>query len=487
MSTETDSKGQPEASGAAGTSGQHQRRQFRPPRWLEPVIAAVVVAAIALALFFGDSGNISIISGWFPRTLFWVTVAACLIAVVLRRDVLHEFLIGIPIGIVFMLALFGWIHFTQQIPPGAPKSLNVWLIIACLLAGLVVAGWRRGNWTRRISGLIAILLAVVSAGSAVNATFDYYPTFNRLFGQSANNFLDNSQLKAMRDEAVKTGKLPDHGATLAVTIPGKGLNYTPRQAYVWLPPAWFGRNAPKLPVIELLHGTPGAPDNWTGSSNADGTSRAFALQHNGEAPILVMPDVNGTWGGDTECVNSSMYGDVETYLTQTVPQFMHKNFDTSTATDSMAVAGLSEGGLCATTLALTNPKEYVAFGNYSGDVSPTYQYDNTQQTIHDLFGGSQAKYNAANPPYLLAHNTYSGISGWFEAGAQDATGIQAAHTLQGLAAKAGIDTCIATPPGGHDFALWQQAYADSLPWLSWKLKLTPQPASVPAQCSAGKS
>jgi S-formylglutathione hydrolase FrmB len=486
MSTETDSKGQPEAGGAAGTAGHHRRRGFQPPRWLVPVIAAVVVVAIVVALLAGNPGNISLISGWFPLTLFWVTVAACLFAVVLRRDVLHEFLIGIPIGIVLMVALFAWIHFTAQIPPGAPKSLNVWLIIACLLAGLVIAGWRRGNWTHRISGLVAILLTVVAAGSTVNATFDYYPTFNRLFGQSANNFLDNAQLKAMRDEAVKSGKLPDHGATLAITIPGKGLTYTPRQAYVWLPPAWFGRSAPKLPVIELLHGTPGDPSNWTQSSDADGTSRAFAEQHNGVAPILVMPDVNGSWGGDTECANSSLYGDVATYLTQTVPQFMQKNFHTSTATDSMAIAGLSEGGLCATTLALNNPKQYVAFGNYSGDVSPTYQYDNTQQTVQVLFGDSTARYNAVNPPYLLTHNTYPGLSGWFESGAQDATGIQAANTLRGLATKAGIDTCLATPPGGHDFALWQQAYADSLPWLSWKLKLTPQPAAVPAQCSPGQ-
>ena len=77
-------------------------------------------------------------------------------------------------------------------------------------------------------------------------------------------------------------------------------------------------------------------------------------------------------------------------LTKTVPQFMQKSFNASTAAGSIAVAGLSEGGLCATTLALNNPKEYVAFGNYSGDASPTYQYDSEQQTIQTLFGGSQA-------------------------------------------------------------------------------------------------
>ena len=65
--------------------------------------------------------------------------------------------------------------------------------------------------------------------------------------------------------------------------------------------------------------------------------------------------------------------------------------------------------------------------------------------------------------------------------------VKAAHALQPLAAAAGIGTCLATPPGGHDFILWQQAFSDSLPWLSWKLKLTPQPQSVPAHCALGRS
>jgi S-formylglutathione hydrolase FrmB len=59
--------------------------------------------------------------------------------------------------------------------------------------------------------------------------------------------------------------------------------------------------------------------------------------------------------------------------------------------------------------------------------------------------------------------------------------------LQPPAAGAGIDTCIATPPGGHSFDLWGQAFKDSLPWLPWKLKLTPEPQSVPAHRAPGQS
>jgi poly(3-hydroxybutyrate) depolymerase len=433
-------------------------------------------------------GNISIVSGWLPVALFWVTVAVCAIAVVLRRDVLKEFAIGIPIGIVFAVLLFVGLHLTQQIPPGAPSSLNVWLTVACLMAGLVLAGWRRVHWPRRISGLVAIVLALVTAGSVVNQTFVYYPTFARLLGQNANHFLDNAQLTSMRKQVDKSGQLPAHGATLSVPIPATGQKFTPRPAYVWVPPAWFGRNRPELPVIELLHGTPGDPSDWTRASYADATALAFAKKHNGIAPILVMPDINGSFAADSECVNSAIIGDVETYLATTVPAFMRKDFNASTAPGSVGVAGLSEGGTCAMTLALGDPKVYSVFGNYSGLQSPQYQDDTQKQTIQALFGGSKAAFNAHNPPYLLAHQRFAGLAGWFEVGSQDARILRtAATTLQGLASNAGIDTCITMPPGAHTFTFWQDSFAASLPWMSWKLKLTPQPPTVPARCAPGKN
>jgi S-formylglutathione hydrolase FrmB len=477
MSTETDATNQ------QTTSLPRPRR-----RWILAACLTVAVAGAVLALAATvNVGSISIVAGWFPVLLFWVTVAVCVLAVVIRRDVLREFAIGIPLGIVFVVLLFVGLHLTQAIPIGAPRSLSEWLCVACLTAGLVVAGWHRAHWLRRIAGLAAVVLAVVSAGSAVNQTFAYYPTFDRLFGKSANHFLDNAQLDAMRTQVARTGQLPDHGATLSVAIPGENLKFTPRSAYVWVPPAWFARNHPQLPVIELLHGTPGDPSNWTKSSFADATALAFAEQHHGIAPILVMPDINGSWGADSECVNSTMFGAVETYLTETVPEFMRKKFNASTAPGSIAIAGLSEGGLCATTLALNNPKVYVAFASYSGDASPTYQNDNKAQTIQALFGGSETSYNAHNPPYILTHQRFTGLAGWFEVGAQDSGSLQDARTLHGLALSAGIDSCLLTPAGDHNFQLWTQAFKDSLPWLSWKLKLTPQPKPVPAQCAAGKS
>ena len=83
------------------------------PSWVRRralIIGAAVAAAVAallIVLNLGSLGNVSIVSGWFPVFLFWVTVAFCVVAVATRRDLLREFAIGIPIGIGFTVVLFG--------------------------------------------------------------------------------------------------------------------------------------------------------------------------------------------------------------------------------------------------------------------------------------------------------------------------------------------------------------------------------------------
>ena len=121
---------------------------------------------------------------------------------------------------------------------------------------------------------------------------------------------------------------------------------------------------------------------------ADVTAREFADAHHGLAPIIVMPDENGSFSGDTECVNSPR-GNAETYITVDVPKFMRTHFNASTGKGSIAIAGLSEGGMCAAMLTLRHPDEYPVFADYSGLTSPTVEEAvDPPATIRALFGGS---------------------------------------------------------------------------------------------------
>jgi hypothetical protein len=87
--------------------------------------------------------------------------------------------------------------------------------------------------------VIALVFSVIAAFTVINQTFDYYPTLARLLGKNAADFASLPQLKAIRTEVRRTGKLPDHGETIAITIPPTTSKFQTGQAYVYLPPSWF--------------------------------------------------------------------------------------------------------------------------------------------------------------------------------------------------------------------------------------------------------
>jgi S-formylglutathione hydrolase FrmB len=265
-------------------------------------------------------------------------------------------------------------------------------------------------------------------------------------------------------------------------IPGARSGFVARPAEVYLPPAWFRQPRPALPVVLLLHGTPGAPTDWTEGGQAQLTADAWATQHGGTAPVLVMPDINGSYTGDSECVDSPL-GAVETYLTVDVPAAVEQNFGTRPPGAGWVVAGLSEGGTCAVMLALRHPDMFTAFGDFSGLVGPRVGETNadTADTVSELFGGSQQQFEAHEPASLLAARRYPELAGWFQVGADDAEPLAAVQQLAPLTRSAGITTCLVVMPGlAHTFDVWSAAFRDSLPWMAARLGLVP---TDPAQTS----
>jgi enterochelin esterase-like enzyme len=428
--------------------------------------------------------NIDLITGWFPVTVVIVAIASVVLSVGWVDGAWKwQLPIGLPVSLVLTALTAVAIHVFNLVPAEFPRSFYIWAWLIWFSLTLIVLGWTRAHWILRSFSVLALVVCIVAAFTVINQTYDYYPTLARLLGKNAANFTDLPELKAIRTQVRETGKLPTHGETIALTIKGTVSKFQTGQAYVYLPPIWFKSPEPQLPLIEMIAGVPGQPSDWTRAGYADTTATAFAEQHHGEAPILVIPDNNGLKTSDTECSNS-VFGNAETYLITDVPNFMQANFNAAIGKHSIAVAGLSAGGTCASILALRNPKEYSIFASYSGYSSPTYINDNEQQTIAQLYGGSKADYEAHNPEGLLKTNRYTTTSAWFTAGAQDQQAFASAQQMADLARKAGMaQVCLTTPPGGHDFVFWAAAFQDSLPWLSWKLGLTPAPKDVPSHCT----
>ncbi len=431
--------------------------------------------------------SISLISGPTPIVIVALGLGATLLSFRWKGGVWErQLLYGLPITLAMVGLTALLVDGLALIPYQFPNSYYLWvgLVFLALVVGII--GWTRfRNW-RRVVSILSIALTAAMAGTLINKQYQYYPTVGSLFGVDAQNQVSLKQLEQIRAKARADngGALPTHGFTIEIPIPGKKSHFVGRDAFVWVPPIWVANEKVKLPVIVLLAGIPGQPSDWTRASMADVTARAFADAHHGMAPIIVMPDENGSFTNDTECVNSPK-GQAETYVTEDVPNFMRKNFNASTSKGSLAIAGLSEGGMCSLMLTLRHPDEFVAFGDYSGLTSPTVEEAvDPAATIPVLFGGSQTAYNQHDPLFLLRNQRFPNTAGWFEVGTDDHAPLVAQRTLVPLSTSAGILTCSQEVAGaGHTFTLWEDAFRDSLPFLSWRLGLTPKPSAGSATCS----
>ncbi|GAB2969270.1 hypothetical protein LWP59_13970 [Amycolatopsis acidiphila] len=359
----------------------------------------------------------------------------------------------------------------------AELSLTDWwplrglLVAALVVIGVLVCRVRRRP-ARVMLSLLVVVLAVMNVLSWINASYGYYLTIGQAIGLPGR---DASSL-----EALNRSRMPASGVLISITIPGHTAHFSARPAEVYLPPAWFARPRPKLPVLLLLHGTPGSPTDWTDGGGAAATLDAWAGAHAGIAPIVVMPDINGRFDADTECVNGPA-GQAETYLTQDVPDFVTSRFFTQPPGSHWAIAGLSEGGSCAVMLVLRHPARFAVFADYSGLAGPRSGDGNALgDTVPALFGNSLAEFRAHEPGWLLTHQRYPQVNGWFEVGDQDGDPLAAARQLEPLATAAGVSGRLTiVPGGGHSFFLWRKAFADSLPWIASRLGLAPDATSRP--------
>jgi S-formylglutathione hydrolase FrmB len=353
------------------------------------------------------------------------------------------------------------------------------LVIATLgCIGVAIFAVRR-LWLRAAFGALALVFAVTSAGAFVNAYYSYLPTVGALLGSRGVDAVSSSQFRKLDHKSsrvafgtlgrahVHTGlvSVQSHGVVVPFVIPSTVSGWLhPRTGQVYVPPAWFAHPHPRLPVIEMLHGSPGSPPDWTRGGAADVVADRYARAHGGVAPILVMPDVNGGFWRDTECVNG-MKGNVETYLTVDVPHAVEAAFGTRTDRGGWAIAGLSEGGYCATELALRHPDQYSVAGNFSGDDHPS-----RSGGLKVLFGVTGAALRAKTDEYLprtqiLAWGSAPRPALWFSAGLSDHTRWELAP-LSELAANHGFVTNFVLVSGRHNFGVWRASFASALPWIA---------------------
>jgi len=371
-----------------------------------------------------------------------------------------------------------------------PQSAALFVLLIAMFGVLV---WRTLAARRIAVRVLAACLAFVPAMTfgvlAVNKYYGYYQTWGSMvadlthqdagaasavpevdFARSQAGTLDGSHAHLTQAER--------QGYLVRLMVTGHRSHLT-RAVYVYLPPQYFQRSfrAYRFPVIELIHGQPGEPQDWI---SVVGVTRAFShLLADGRArpAVLVMPDANGGDKISLQCLDQAGGPQDLTYLAVDLPGQLARTLRVRAPGTGWGVAGYSEGGFCAANMALRFPRRYGAAGVLSGYFAPFGNRLAASGPLVSPFGGS-SELRERNTPLDEVRALPAGTvipAFWLGAGAADGEAVADAETFrQVLLPRQGYVPLTLTPGGGHTMTTWR---AELRPLLAW---MTPRLAQPPA-------
>ena len=416
-------------------------------------------------------------SGPFPIVVYSLAVIT-LVVLVTRRP--QRFWLPVQVlgglagaGVGLMLAWLVsdvWDSFGAALTP----VTRVWCALGLGGIGIAIAGlWRARVW-RVVVASTGVFLFAFAGMIGVNVDVAEFPTLGAALGA---NSIGKLALPTVRTTptsgAVETlaeswhapAGMPKAGTVGLVSIPATVSNFAARSAVVYLPPAALVANAPRLPVLEMLSGQPGAPSNLITSGAMATIIDQFAAAHEGLAPIVVIPDQLGAPQLNPMCVDSSL-GNAATYLTVDVPNWITHNLHVLPGRADWAIGGFSQGGTCAIQLGAKYPDVYGSILDISGQLAPFRT--SLALTIAKGFGGSPAAYAAAAPVALLAAGApYADTLGVFFVGQNDTRYGAASLTISNTARAVGMTVHYEQSPGtAHDWHTVQYALRQGIPILA---------------------
>jgi enterochelin esterase-like enzyme len=187
------------------------------------------------------------------------------------------------------------------------------------------------------------------------------------------------------------------GQVTVVNMPAPWIGGSKRTADVsiYTPPGYDPTGTQLYPVI---YEAPTGLALWDGETGA--ISQLNSLINSGGMPaaIVVFIDESGAPMMPTECVDSANKQQwLETFISKTVVDYVDLNYRTIPDPKARAVMGLSEGGFCATMLAMRHPDIFSVDIAFSG-----YYWAGTPSAAAALPYGGQASLIDAYSPALLA-------------------------------------------------------------------------------------
>lgn len=430
--------------------------------------------------------SISLLEGWFPDTLA-VVCAVSIVFLLLRRRRRWWIFAAVSLG-ASMAGCFGlaWIlvHVFFVWPEDLPPEVVAWAGLGVFAATAAVGNIFLGGRPHAFLAPVAALVVLSLCGLQINAYFGLLPTVGTLLGVSGSSLLPlESAMKKHGDRmSFETAPIYDHwhepvhltatGVMRHAEIPGTVSGWHGRHAHIYLPPVYLMKNRPKLPVLVLVGSQPGWPGVWAVSGDLVRMMAEFAARHQGLAPVVVIPDPNGTEDGNTMCMDTTL-AKTDTYMSVDVPEWIKHNLDVDSNPQHWAVGGFSFGGTCAIQMATRHPRIYPNFMSFGGEREPALAISR-QQTANEAFAGNLAAFTAEVPLTLLAKRHYPDSFGFFAAGVDDPEFRSNAVVLASAAAKAGMHVKSDIVPGaGHSWKVVLDSMQSALDFLARPMGLAP--------------
>jgi S-formylglutathione hydrolase FrmB len=324
--------------------------------------------------------------------------------------------------------------------------------------------------------LMSQAMAVLLAALWINNSFQLYYSWSDLVGnngatgaiQAATPQVIKTTIAARGQGGARSESLPNFklftqmhglqsGTGYQITVTGPESKIT-GSVEVWVP-AQYTQAAYKnvnFPVVELFPGSPGTPQTWLTAMQAPLVVSRQVTSGEQHPFVLVAASINVDGRHDPDCSNIPGGPQVATWLTQDVRNLVLSSFRVSSARDAWGMMGYSEGGLCASKLALQYPNEYAAAVSISGDDHPD----------GDLLKPGTTAYQENSPIWLLKHRKPASVALLLTGTQQDSdVASEAAAMAHAVRNPTIVDTLISAR-GGHNIGVWKSVEPPAFVWLS---------------------
>jgi enterochelin esterase-like enzyme len=375
---------------------------------------------------------------------------------------------------------------------------STWLFLLLMVAAAGLMWWlvvAKQPVLRVLAACLAFVPAMLFGVAAVNKYYGYYQTWTDVINDFGNRGVKSisaapaagvgstRQFDALLGHQVDTRAAAEQGVTINLPVTGSSTHIT-RSVYVYLPPQYFQSQWSnyRFPVIELIHGSPGAPQDWLTVMHAPGTLASLIAARQADPAVLVMPDANGGKRLSRQCLNEAGGAADETFLAQDVPAFVSSTVRVEPPGPAWGIAGYSEGGFCAANLAMRHPLRFGFAGVVSGYFRPLA--NNRTPKPADPFHGSVALRLQNTPTYELRTAPRNAVipQFWLAAGSHATDDVAVARYFQELMLQRHPDTLLRLIAGGHTAPVWRAALPLMYTWMTPRLSQAAQQAGEPQPC-----